>query len=444
MDKIKLYRRTQVLITLIIFVTVIFLYFLFYKSSSLAGLSVQSDEMKENAIQNYYSSTMLEGKILDSEGVVLSEGKNPGEIGTLTFPKIYSWLFGYRGIAPGLKDRFQDYLYMPGKNNQGADVTLTINHDIQSKANSLIAGTDASLIVMEIKSGRILALASSREEDILDANNMTDEKKEKWKGINGFYLQNGYRDKQEPGSVFKVVTASTIIENGMENDIVDDQGTVHVGTHDISNVNRTARGKINLSQALGYSSNVYFATKGLELGKEKLEEKAEDFLIGQDFDLDFTSIRSNFDLSDGSEDLLADTSYGQGNTLITPLHIAMIYQSIANEGKMLRPYMVDHISLGRKSLYKGKKEVLTEPISEETAKKLDEMLQSVASDYYGIDDSSIRAKTGTAQIPNNTQKLYFASYNDKYVVVMSKISEEGYGRSLMASVLEMYQYLSTQ
>ena len=154
---------------------------------------------------------------------------------------------------------------------------------------------------------------------------------EEWNKIDGFFLPNVYKDKEEPGSVFKIITASSIVENNMENNIIRDSGTLDIQGHTVRNSGESAFGSISLQDALGYSSNVYFAQEALLLGESELNEKGKDFLIGKDIELDFTTLKSNWNLENASSALLADTAYGQGQTLITPLQIAMIGQAVSND-----------------------------------------------------------------------------------------------------------------
>ena len=130
---------------------------------------------------------------------------------------------------------------------------------------------------------------------------------------------------------------------------------------------------------------------------------------------------------------------------MTPLHIAMVAQAIANNGKMLKPYMVEKIVQDKKTILKGKEETLGQPVSRKNAKKLKTLLKNVATDYYGIDsDLGLCTKTGTSQIAGSKYKCYFLAFSDDYVVLVSKVTEdtEEYGRHLQSSVLNIFEYLN--
>lgn len=443
MDKLKLLNRTKILISVILAVLVIFSYFIITKSSLIRGLNLETDELRDSLIAEHYRNETFEGDIVDTNGIILSECMEAGQGGVLVFPEEYSWLLGYNDPtygSYGLKGMYENYLYMQGKEKQGATIKLTIDNELQLLAYDLIQGTEGSLIVLEKDTGKILALASSKPDEF-NANELSEENMTYWNSIDGFFLANGYKDAGEPGSTFKVVMASALIEADMQDEIYYDTGVLPIDDDEVINASRKAYGEINLQSALGYSSNVYFAQKVSEIGGAVLKAKAEEYLLGESIELDFTTLKSNLDMGSYAERLVADTSYGQGNTLITPLHLAMIFQSIGNNGKMLKPYLVESIELDGKHFYKGKKEVLTKTLEESVAQTLDGYLKNVATNYYNIGDEQIRAKTGTAQIPGNRVKYYFASYSDKYVVVVNRVANDGYGYQLKDEALEIYNYL---
>lgn len=446
MENKKLIFRIKALISLILVLIVFFSLFLFRKTSAIPGIDVQTDTLKKSYIQDEYRRKALEGDIVDRNGVILSSTSVEGESGRLTTPQAYSWLIGYNDPIYGtfgLKGSYEAQLYTYSKNNKGANITLTIDDELQQYCYNLIKGTNSSIVVMKKDNAELLALASAREAEF-NVNNINQESVDYWNSIDSFWLANGYRDVQEPGSVFKVVSASAIIEAGMESELINDQAKCMIENHEVVNYDvdfASYNRDIALADAIGYSSNVYFATMGYRLGGDTLADKAKDFLIGEDIKLDFTTLTSSFDLENNKTQLVCDSAYGQGKTLITPLHIAMIYQSIANGGEMMKPYMVKSIDLNHKNLYKGKSEVLATPLTKESAATLDGYLQYAASDFYYANVDGLRSKTGTAEIAGNKVKCTYASYNDDYVVVVCQVSDEGSGIYLQDIALDIYDYL---
>lgn len=465
MERDKIRKRSQIIASVFVVVLVIFCGYLFKCSASFAGINVKTDELRKSTVDKLLRQTIVQGNIYDKDGVILSEGIIENKLvsgkdkekpkykkhltSKLTYPEAYSWLLGYvRGQnSCGLKGKYEQYLYREGKENKGADIHLTLDNKLQRKAYETIEGNDASAIVLDVHTGKVLALASSKETAV--PYNVNDGAYEKnytyWsRKDTGFFKTNGIQDAAEPGSVFKLVTASAMLENDRENDIVKDTGTVRIGNGTVNNNGKRARGEIGLQEALGYSSNIFFAKESLKMTGNVLEEQADKFLIGQNIELDFTTLNSSFDLDNNGEEIVAATGYGQGNTLMTPLHIAMVAQAVANDGKMLKPYMIESVTQDKKTLLKGTEEKLGNPISRKTAKKLKTLLKNVATDYYGIDSSlKLSTKTGTAQIAGGKYKCYFLAFSDDYVVLVSKVTDdtEEYGRHLQPYVLDIFKYL---
>ena len=447
MNRQKIIKRTQIITSVFVVIIMIFCGYVMKCSSSFAGFNAKTDELRKSTTNKLVRSSTIEGSIYDCNDVILSEGMEPGKSGVLVYPEEYSWLLGYTfgDYSQGLKGRFEEYLYRAGKEDKGANLHLTLDHELQTLAYKEIAGFDASAVIMDVHTGKILALASSKETDEPYNVNEYHEHYEYWSSLaDDFFQTNGIKDAAEPGSVFKLVTASAMIENGNEDDIINDKGTAKIGEGVVSNNGKRARGKIGLQGALGYSSNIYFAKEAVKMGGPVIREQAEKYLIGQDIELDFTRLTSNFDLENYREETVAATGYGQGNTLMTPLHIAMVAQAIANNGTMLKPYLVEKITQDGKNLLNGGKKELAQPVTKETAKKLKKLLNNVATDYYSIDSvPGLCTKTGTSQISGGKYKCYFLGFTDDYVVLVSKVTEDTkeYGRDLQNYVLDIFKYL---
>ena len=434
--------RTKCVLAFILALVIFFVYFLMGRTSLVQGINEDTDQLKKSTLEKMYRKETVEGTILDANGIVLSEGKEPGKEGVLTYPEAYSWLLGYNSPVYGtygLRGKYESYLFMQDEAKKGADIRLTIDHEIQEKAFHLIRGMNASMIVMDAKTGKLLALASARPEEF-NANELA-EGMETWNQIDGYFLPNGYKDLAEPGSTFKVVTAAAMLENNMEDREILDEGEAMLENHPVVNFRKKALGKTDLEKALGRSSNIYFASMALEMGGEALESKMQDFLIGSPLKLDFTTLESYYDLGNYDKNLIMDAGFGQGKTLMTPLHTAMILQSIDNKGSMMRPYMIDTITLGNEELYKGTPEKIGEPLTRQEAAQLGKLLKTTAEEYYGMDKYGIGAKSGTAEISGGMTKSYLAACNEDYVVVAAKTAADGFGADFKETVLEMYDWL---
>lgn len=163
------------------------------------------------------------------------------------------------------------------------------------------------------------------------------------------------------------------------------------------------------------SINCYFADLGIRIGSEQLTSTMQEFLIGKDIEIPFlTTLHSSYQISENANDELAQTSFGQGNTQITPVHLAMIAQAIANDGIMMKPYVVSSIYSGSTPLYKHLNGKLTKTTDADICDKLKNILHTTA-EGYGLDEYNygmVYAKTGTAECANDRIHTYIVGFTE--------------------------------
>ena len=179
--------------------------------------------------------------------------------------------------------------------------------------------------------------------------------------------------------------------------------------------------------------------RALKLGGLRLYKTGRSFLLGEDISLDFATLHSNFDLKDYEDNIVATTAFGQGETLVTPLQMAMITQSIANDGEMLKPYLF-------KSVVNGKGKTTQDEL---TAEEIKEVMKE-AGESYGLSEVgeqgySIAAKTGTAERgdgTNNAWLVTFAPADDpQYIIVANRLKTTEIGKTLAPVVEDLYDTL---
>lgn len=399
-----------------------------------------------------YEKEYIRGSILDRKGNKIAYSEKAGGERIYVHPKAFATLIGYdskKYATAGLEKTFDKELTYSesskGENKTGCSVQITIDSELQAKAYELLEGYTGSCVVLDAKTGEILALASTPSYN----NNELEKNWDEIANSDGMLLSNAFQNPSIPGSVFKVISAATVLDAGFEEDIVEDEGFLKVEGRKVHNANKNAYGTLTLREGLMYSSNVYFMTEILKAGPSMLEKNAKQFLLGENIELDFCTLRSNFDLGDYSDLTLAMTSFGQGETLITPLHMAMITQAIANDGKMLKPYLIEEINDGKRVKKAGKKEVLTEATTKEIANEIADIMKDTGREYGiyvdGYEKLEVAAKTGTAQRGNGKNNAWMVSYapadNPKYIVCMNHLKTDEAGIALKESVSSIYQKL---
>ena len=421
-------------------------------SALLPGVSEEADERKVQAKQKVYQKEYIRGSILDRKGEALAWSKEPGGDRHHSQEYASSSLIGYYSIiygTSGLEARFNDLLThsaSPEGNKRGADVFLTLDRNLQNLAFEQIKDMTGSVVILDAKTGEILALASSPSYN-------ADKLEEEWAKNNekeGVFLSNAYQNPVTPGSVFKLVTSKAILEQGLEKKKVEDKGALKVNGQTIHNFEGTAYGTLKWEEGFIKSSNVYFMTMALKMGGQTLYDAAKDFLLGEEIALDFTTLRSGFDMDTADDNQIAATSFGQGNTLVTPLTMAMITQAIANDGKMMKPYLIKEVVDGKgKTMEKGKAELLKKTMKPKIAEKIRKAMtkagESYELDQIGEKNYKIAAKTGTAQRgdgKNNAWLVTFAPADDpQYVIVVNRLCTKKIGKTLAPVAESLYEEL---
>ena len=403
-----------------------------------------------------YEKEYVRGSILDRNGNAIAFSQKPGGKRSYSHPYAFSNLVGYWSKIYGTygveKTMNADLVHSDcgadSKEKKGADVTLTIDADLQERAYKDIEKYKGSVAVLNAKTGEILALASSPSFNVSEIDD-----EENWKEMNkkeGVFLSNAYQNPVAPGSVFKLITSKEIIEAGIEGEDVEDTGSLKVHGQTIRNYGGKAYGTISYREGFVKSSNVYFMNRALKLGGLRLYKAGRSFLLGQDISLDFATIRSNFDLKEYEDNVIATTAFGQGETLVTPLHMAMITQSIANDGVMLKPYLFKSVVNGKgKTTQKGKTEKLVETMDADTAQEIKEAMKEAGESYglarVGDEEYAIAAKTGTAERGDGTNNAWLVTYapadDPQYVIVANRLKTTEIGKTLAPVVEDLYNTL---
>ncbi|MGW7416978.1 peptidoglycan D,D-transpeptidase FtsI family protein [Streptomyces sp. NPDC054863] len=333
------------------------------------------------------------------------------------------------GILTGTDDRLffdRTLSLFAGEEKKGGNVVTTLNGDAQRAAYNGLKGKKGAVAALDPKTGKILALASTPSYDPSKIAGMGDS--DAWKQLDkkvnpdDISLNRALRQTYPPGSTFKVVTAAAALEHGKYTDI--DAATEspfpwklpqsskflpNDGDHPCENA--------SLRVALQWSCNTVFGKIGSDLGREKMQETAEKFGFNSE---QFTPVRSNASVWPKKMDppSTAMSSIGQFETAATPLQMAMVTAAIANDGKLMTPYMVDKLTDPNLDVIKQTDPVeMSQPMSADNAQKVQQMMETVVKDGTGknalIDGVTVGGKTGTAQHGLNNDKnpyAWFISY----------------------------------
>ena len=294
----------------------------------------------------------------------------------------------------------------------GEDVKLTIDSSLQKQVYEQMENDKGFFVIMEPKTGELLALVSTPSYNSNDfvVGLTTD----KWNNLNNDEakpLYNRFIQKYCPGSTFKPVTGAIGLTSGTINPDEDlgYSGTSWQKDSSWGNYSITTltgySGPKNLLNGILHSDNIYFAQSVLKMGEETFTSGLNKIEFNTQLDFPLTLAKSQYASNNGSkiegETKLADSGYGQGDILVNPIHMASIYSAFANDGNMIKPRIeYDESKNG---------EVLVEnAFSKEAADIIENDLIQVVENPEGtandmkIEGTTIAGKTGTAELKSSS------------------------------------------
>jgi peptidoglycan glycosyltransferase len=321
------------------------------------------------------------------------------------------------GILTGNDDRlfFRNTLDMiTGKKKQGGNVVTTLNSAAQTAAYDGLAknGGKGAVAAIEPSTGKILALASFPSYDPSTIAGASTSDEDAWKKLQKAsdssepMVNRALRETYPPGSTFKVVTAAAALQNGLYSSADEKTDsplpwTMPGTTTELKNEGNLPCKNATMRVALQYSCNSVFGKIGADLGNDKMLAEAKKFGFDSE---QFTPVRSNASVfsSNMNQSQTALSSIGQYNTAATPLQMAMVASAVANDGKLMKPYMVDELQAPNlDTLEKTDPEEMSQPLSSENAQVLQSMMETVVQKGTGtnaqINGLTVGGKTGTAQ-----------------------------------------------
>ncbi len=459
MDNLTINIKRVMVIFLIVFVVLIS-YLSYFTLVKGPGIVTRPDNRRMWDIRN----KVVRGTIYDRNGKELSvseKAKNNEYKRVYNGGAAAAHVLGYYdaqyGIT-GLENLYDSYLSsnisasffawvgngFKEVDKNGDDVYSTLDYGLQKTAYDALGSSRGSVVVLKVDTGEILAMVSKPS---YDPNNLS----KIWKSLNENeqrpLLNRSVSGLYPPGSTFKVVTGISALENieGIEKEIFNDTGKLKLGEdYTLSNDKGKAMGKINFEQAMVKSSNVFFGNLGIRLEND-LFKTAEDFRFNRDIPADgiiidksrFPSYKSN------EKGNLAQSGIGQAEVLATPVQMALVAQTIANNGVMMKPTLVNKVTDYNGNVIKS---LTPSSIGEVTypgyATEIRGFMRKVVSGgtgtRAGISGVQVCGKTGTAQhIESKTPHSWFigfAPYNKPEIAIAVIVEDGGYGGTAAAAI----------
>lgn len=412
----------------------------------------QKDQVLANAANprlDSYAENVNRGDIVTSDGKVIATG----DVDNRSYP--YGTLFchavGYSSYTKaGIELVGNNYLIKSHSNilerffntlrdekNDGDTIVSTLNYELQKTAYDALGNADGAVVVMEPDTGKILAMVSKPDFDPNEID-LVWEEANKENSTSSVLLNRASQGLYPPGSTFKVLT--TLAYMRQYPDEYEDYTFDCVSEEKILNgvlvhcYGRKQHGTESLGDALANSCNQAYAEIGTQLDVTKWRQMLESFSFNKNLPYVDACATSRFILDEDSDKgYIPQTAFGQGDTLITPLHNAMIMSTIANGGLMMKPYMIDSIETA-----KGTRIKKFSPTSYETLMDAEEVdvlssylrqvvTSGTAADYFAGAAYEAAGKTGTAEYSNGEHDFsWFVGYSnvENPDIVVSVVVEE--------------------
>ena len=424
-------------------------------------LFASSGENRAALAQRYSQA----GSIYSSDGVILASSGADGKrsyssdpqlaaaalhvVGDYTHNITYTleslWQNELLGEGRSLSEQF--LLDIQGKGFQGNDLKLSLRSDLMKTAYELLGGRKGAAVVINYKTGAVLASVSSPS--------VHPDQVVAWKDIPDTSLFNrAFLGEYLPGSTFKIITASALLQSNLSTkEIVTCLGSTPIIPGGVNETHANAgHGNVSLVEAMAQSCNHYFGYIGLELGDQRISRAAEQMAFNEKIEFDRFSLSKSQCLI-GREDDAALTwaAIGQaaGEDIITvsPLHLAMISGMIANNGRMTETYLMESIIYpsGNESIFDNRGDLVAQ-IDPGLAQNLKDLMRQVVNSGTGtnaqVSGLDVCGKTGTAEAYNKEGELVISSLftgfsnNQDYPFAVAVVLDDStYGSSVIAGQL---------
>ncbi len=291
-----------------------------------------------------------------------------------------------------------------GKKYPGDSVITTLDVDLQKIAYDSLGMYSGAVIVSEPSTGRILAMVSKQDFDPNEIDQIWDtliNDKE-----SSVLLNRTTQGLYPPGSTFKIVTALEYIRENPDSYSqfsFQCNGRFTHGEERINCYHGTSHGSENFTKAFAKSCNSAFASIGLELDRKKFGKTLDELLFNQELKVDFAYNQSKLAMDENTTDSdVMQAAIGQGTTQITPLELNMITAAIANDGELMKPYLLDRVETADRSVVKQfSPDSYKRLMSEEEAQIMTELMEEVVKSGTGTKLSGLSytaaGKTGSAE-----------------------------------------------
>lgn len=352
-----------------IFKVSVFFALLFFALIIYLGVFLVSDS--SSVINNTYNkrseslkNTVIRGSILTSKGDILAYSRmddDGHETRVYPYGSLFFHAAGFESNGGmGIESSYNYYLLtshadlfskigseFSNSKLPGDNVITTLDVGVQTAMYDAIGDNEGAAIAIDPDTGNILGMVSKPDHD---PNYIVND----WDSIvsdddNGILLNRASQATSTPGSTFKLFT---LLEYYRENNGHTEDFEYYCSGTIVSSDGKTfgcpgsySHGEENIRNAFANSCNCAFSEMGLTLDLKTFSDNNKSLLFNTDFDLDINTRASSFSLDENASDfMIMQTSFGQGETLLSPIHLAMFTCAVAGEGTLMKPHIVSAVT----------------------------------------------------------------------------------------------------
>ena len=400
-----------------------------------------------------FADTTTRGSIYSADDALLAETQRSDAGEKRVYPKgsEYAHVVGFssKGMAGAelsanfyllrshsfIVDRIKNE--MRGEKDRGDSVWTSLDSRVMDAAYAAMGYFNGAAVAIDPDTGHILALVSKPDFDPngIDAN---------WEyytsdPASSVLLNRAVQGLYPPGSTFKILTALEYLkEGGSLEDSFECTGTFSEDGTTIHCYHSIVHGAQTFEEAFGNSCNCAFAKVGLSINNDAFKRLLKRALFGRTLPADIRPTeKSSFSLDHPDTALIMQTAIGQGETLVTPLHMAMLAAAISNHGVLMEPSLLTKIKSDNGTTVKTFHEKEYGAIFEEDENDILRQIMRFAVEHGtvgGVNASNYTAygKTGTAEFSENSEEAHswfvgFAESDEKKIALAVILERAGSG-----------------
>ncbi len=460
-EHIRSNREISVITYVFLALFIAMLVYLGYYTQVTSKTVINSTYNKRQAL---LESRYIRGDILSREGNVLATTKSDNDGGyyrLYPYRNTFAHIVGYSTHGVLGIEAMENYTLLScdgnivrrisndlaGRKNHGDNVCTTLNTAMQEAAYDAMDDRRGAVVAMDVKTGEILCVLSKPDFDPNDImghwdtfNNDTD---------NSPLLNRAFLGSYPPGSTFKIVTALEYLKEHGGNS--SDYGFECTGSFEykgsvINCYNEQVHGWLNFDDSFAKSCNSSFANISSQLDRESFAATIDSLMFNGPLPLPFKYSMAYSDISaDSSTDDLLQTGIGQGRTLISPIHMLLITSAIANDGVLMRPYIISRIENADGGvIMRTKNREYGRLIDQKYTDGLKKMMREVvvngtARRVFDTDGYMISGKTGSAEYSSDKSLSHawftgFAGEEEPEIAVTVIVEGGGSGGAVAAPI----------